>query len=824
MHTSLLRKVAAACSRSRETSARLARPKSHDFGYLLRKVAAAVVAAVLIGASLGSGHAAVIILQDGFILKGKKLDREKKEMISDPLSGQVFSVSSGFFVLDDGARRIIFSPRMIAKDERAIDNRDLEASADLVALTRPPRRMFPGKLESIGPIGKIGTFDENWDRTFTFTAFFDGAKAGKAGETENARQKMVILTPHYARVDAFKWVWAQFYATRELGPETVRLLLHDHPDIRKKDGRTKAFSFLKQAEMYDAADLELTDWLQEEPAARAKIEELRSNLAKLRAEQLLADLERGYQVGRHDWVRKKLDDFPTARVDDKQVAQVGALKRKYDTADALLKEARRFLEELPAQVVSGSRKAWEDAARTIVDELTVDSAPRLEKFVQYAQQSERQIKQGSKPTESADELLARAVNNWLMASTAPAKPDEGLKLWRTRQFVLEYQRTTESAGRTKLLGSYEKEGALAFDELAQLISLLPPPEPEAKLDKPILELETKEPALRRKGGIPYVLQLPPEYRHSRSYPVLFVLHNAGEKPAEFLEKWSELATAHGFMLVAPDWTDGGMKRVYTYSTDEHAAVTDVLRDLQRRFNVDTDRVFLAGYAEGGAMAFDVGQSHPDLFAGVVTMAAQPRFFAQKYASNAGHLPFYVIAGDMQWGDCRKNIHRLFTDYFSCNAPALWVEYKGRGLEWFSAEVANAFDWMSRKKRLSPVPTTTEFRSMRETDNRFYWLTVDGIEKRCLGDVRNFNYLAEPAKVSARIEGTQIYVKALGVKHVTLWLARGMVDFEKPLTVTVNQGGRFKDRKVTPSLNTLLEDFYERGDRSRLFLVKIPLGA
>jgi hypothetical protein len=209
---------------------------------------------------------------------------------------------------------------------------------------------------------------------------------------------------------------------------------------------------------------------------------------------------------------------------------------------------------------------------------------------------------------------------------------------------------------------------------------------------------------------------------------------------------------------------------------------------------------------------------------VVTMAAQPRFFAQKYASNAGHLPFYVIAGDMQWGDCRKNIHRLFTDYFSCNAPALWVEYKGRGLEWFSAEVANAFDWMSRKKRLSPVPTTTEFRSMRETDNRFYWLTVDGIEKRCLGDVRNFNYLAEPAKVSARIEGTQIYVKALGVKHVTLWLARGMVDFEKPLTVTVNQGGRFKDRKVTPSLNTLLEDFYERGDRSRLFLVKIPLGA
>jgi pimeloyl-ACP methyl ester carboxylesterase len=793
---------------------------------LFRKVVTAAVAAVLLVASLESGQAAVIILQDGFILKGKKLDREKKDMISDPISGQVFPVTSGFFVLDDGARRVIFSPKMIAKDERAVDNRDLEANPDLVVLMRQPRRMYPGKLESIGPIGKVSAFDDNWDRSYTFTAFFDGAKGGKAGETENARQKLVILTPSYARVDAFKWVWFQHYMTREFTPETIRLLLHSHPDVQKKDGRSKAFSFLKQAEMYDAADQELTDWLQDEPAAREKIDGLRRSLLKVRGEQLLADLERGYQVGRHDWVRKKLDEFPAERIDDKQLAQLGALKRKYETADATLKEARRFLGELPTRVTSGNRKVWEEAARTILDELTVDSAPRLEKFVQYAQQAERLAKQGEKPGESTEDLLARAVSNWLMATTAPAKAEEGLKLWRTRQFVLEYQRTPDAGTRAKLLASYEKDGALAFDELAQLISLLPPPEPEAKIEKSVMEMETKQPAARRKGGIPYVLQLPPDYKHNRSYPLLFVLHQVGEKPGEFLEKWSEVAAAHGFMLVAPDWTEGGMRRAYSYSHDEHAAVTEVLRDLQRRFNVDTDRVFLAGFGEGGAMAFDVGESHPDLFAGVVTMAAQPKFFSQKYATNAGYLPFYVIAGDLQYGDCRKTIHRQFSDYFACNAPALWIDYKGRGLEWFAGELPNAFDWMSRKKRLSPVPATPEFRSMRDSDNRFYWLTVDGIERRCLGDARSASdfYRVEPAKISARIDGNQIYVKALGVKHVTVWLARGMVDLEKPLNITVNQGGRVKDRKYTPSLSTLLEDFYERGDRSRLFLVKIPLGA
>jgi pimeloyl-ACP methyl ester carboxylesterase len=796
---------------------------------LTRKTGAILLAASVLFIGLQPGNAAVIILKDGFVLTGKKLNREKQEAISDPLSGQVFSISSGFFVLEDNARRVIFSPHLIARDERAVDNRDLEDNPDLVVLIRPFVRLYNGKLNSIGPISEITPFDDNWDRQCKFTALFEGAKGG--AESENARQKLVILTPNYARVDAYKWRWSAFYPTKELGADTVRLLLHGHPDLREKDGRpdpakrAKIFRFLKQAGMYDAADQELTDWLSEAPAARAKVEELRASLNGLKAEQRLTDLERGHRVGRHDWVRKNLESFPRDGVNDKQLAQLGALKRKYETADAALKEARRFLAELPAKVPSPDRrKIWEEAATGILGELTIDSAPRLEKFVQYAQQSERQVKQGGQVTEGPEELMARAVHNWLLASTAPAKPEEGLKLWRTRQFVLEYQRTPSAPFRQKLLAAYQKEGALAFDELAQLISLLPPIDAEAKLEKSILELETKEPVGKRKGGIPYILQLPPEYKHNRNYPVLFVLGHTGDKPAEFMEKWSELATAYGFMLVAPDWDEGGTRRGYTHTAMEQAAVTEVLRDLQRRFNVDTDRVFLAGFGQGGTMAFDVGLSHPDLFAGVVTMGASPQFFGQRYAANGTHLPFYVIGGDMQAGDFYKTIHRQFETWIGRGAPALWVQYRGRGFEWFDAELANVFEWMSHKKgRMAAFPETAEFQSMRHTDNRFYWLTVDNIENRCINDARNWDNRAEPAKVSANIkEGNQIFVRTLGCKNVTLWLGRGMVDFEKPVTINWNQNIRYKDRKLTPDLGTLLEDFYERGDRSRLFLVKIPM--
>ena len=46
-------------------------------------------------------------------------------------------------------------------------------------------------------------------------------------------------------------------------------------------------------------------------------------------------------------------------------------------------------------------------------------------------------------------------------------------------------------------------------------------------------------------------------------------------------------------------------------------VIDTLRDLRRRFQVDSDRVFLFGWEQGADAALDIGMSHPDQFAGVL---------------------------------------------------------------------------------------------------------------------------------------------------------------------------------------------------------------
>ena len=156
-----------------------------------------------------------------------------------------------------------------------------------------------------------------------------------------------------------------------------------------------------------------------------------------------------------------------------------------------------------------------------------------------------------------------------------------------------------------------------------------------------------------------------------------------------LARCSALAARHGYLLVAPQWTNATR---YNYSPEEHAAVTNVLKNLRRRFNVDSDRVFLLGVGEGGAMAFDVGLGHPDLFAGVMPMSAIPNFFSLRYSGvevgNSQNLPFYVVHGTLAGEQLNKNTSVLFNAWIPQGYPSLHVEYNQRGLEWFAYEEAH----------------------------------------------------------------------------------------------------------------------------------------
>src|SRR5262249_15787955 len=152
----------------------------------------------------------------------------------------------------------------------------------------------------------------------------------------------------------------------------------------------------------------------------------------------------------------------------KLLTQVRSLKDRYESANDTMKLARRFLKELPPKIESAADRAmFREAARAIDAELHLDhflknkstemDTGRLNSFLQFAQQAERQRAQEKKEEPSPSELMALAVSGWLMGNTsAETKVEQARKLWQARRFVLQFQRTHLPGDRQELLESYTK--------------------------------------------------------------------------------------------------------------------------------------------------------------------------------------------------------------------------------------------------------------------------------------------------------------------------------------------------------------------------------
>lgn len=792
-----------------------------------------VSAALLIGSN--PAPADVVIMKDGFTLHGKV--RRQMTSFVDPVSGQQVEMAklNSFFAVDDEARRIIFSMRQV----QDVDERDVSRETDPLRFALRLVRIDNSRLPAYAQFQEVTPWDTRWERVFNMS---------NSNGRVQIPQRITLMTPHFVRVDSLRYAWTSFYLTRELGPDMAKKLLSNHPELKLNGDaadpgrRFRVARFLIQAGWYEQADEELKGILKDLPGEKEKVESLQESLRKIRAMQAFDEIERGQKAGRHQWVQTALAQLPQEGLDEKQATRLSTLKAEFDKAASGVMLARRLLKELPSSLEnSPARILLADAAAAIAAELHADAVGRLESFISFAQLAERARDGSRTPEHAPDQLLSLAISGWLLGNgSAEAKVDTAERLWRTRQFVLEYQRTHETLARQHLLAEYQKAGAVAGDEMEQLIRSLPPPEPANPAILPsakgvegglgIVKLQADLPGARRRN-IEYYVQLPPEYHHGRGAPVLFVLHGMGEKARDILARWRNLAALHGYILVAPEW-QVGVRETYEFTADEHAAVLDVLRDLRRQFQVDSDRVFLFGWGEGANMAFDVGLSHPDQFAGIIPMCCRARYFMRSYWRNGQYLPYYVVDGDLDGDNARDN-RRQFEQWVPRGYPALYAEYKGRGMEWFEAELPYIVDWMSRKKRATAFPELgksgnggpfgEEFQTMRTTDNRFYWVTVEGLGDRYLNQAARWDQKIVPAAIQGRIsEGNQITLIARGFKKVTVWLSPGMIDFTKSVSVTVNAQSRWSNRMVVPSLSTLLEEFYQNGDRQRLFLAKMEI--
>src|SRR6185295_12728626 len=107
----------------------------------------------------------------------------------------------------------------------------------------------------------------------------------------------------------------------------------------------------------------------------------------------------------------------------------------------------------------------------------------------------------------------------------------------------------------------------------------------------------------------------------------------------------------------------------------------------------------------------------------------------------------------------------------------------------------------------------EFKTMRVSDARFYWLSTDGISTGVINTPSTWNASRVAGTMQAEIfSKNEIRVQATGVGNITVWLGPGMLNYGEKASFSVNGKAIFTNRQVVPSLEVLLEDQFMRSDR------------
>ncbi|WP_231612027.1 alpha/beta hydrolase [Novipirellula galeiformis] len=760
-------------------------------------------------------------LRNGLTLRGTKA-----EIAS--LNANAFSAAaageiklSPIWIVDDGLTRIYFHGKGMAAAE-PVDVRDIEQSIEFWQ----PTPLGGKEISAIGSILGVSPFNEFGRRVMTVR--------GVDGTPIRLVQGITEINGRYARVEGLKgetsYVWDMRLATSSLKSDELKAIFRRRLDWDSLDQRLQAVRFFMEAGRHgDAIDI-LREAIDTFPEA-AKMQRQVVALTERQATQLLDEAKLRAASGQETLALEILEKFPVdllGRVTRLQVE---------DATEKILgtqRQSASLVAQLETQIAQLNRA---QELQPILAEIKAGlSSSTLARMSDY-------IRLGTSEAVPLENRVALAVAGWLLGSgSGEQNLTVTISLVKVRDLVAEYLASSDPARRQAILAEMRNlEGAQA-EYIDRMLPLLSPP-----LDWPEGSQHESIPGLHWVGDeseqldqppVPrYAIQLPPDYNPLREYPCILSLHPVRGTPMSEIDWWSGVyseeiqarlghASRYGFIVVAPLWTRASQGE-YEYTSREHERVLVSLRDAMRRSSIDADRVFIAGHGEGGAAAWDIAYSHPDLWAGMISISGEPAKTIAHYHPNAPYVPMYLVMGERD-GAPTPLVRNgpVMDDYVKFKSDAMVVMYRGRGREFFYEEIHRLFDWMRLPAHVrKEAPTAIDTVTMREGDNFFWWLELGPIKPDVAIDPLMWDQAerVRAAPVSASI-GTdnQIRVNQAPAEQFSLWL-RPMrdLDLNKPVTI------RYRSRRVLfefdGAVETLLEDARRRADRKRAYwaVVTVP---
>ncbi|MCC6511471.1 MAG: hypothetical protein IT423_20395 [Pirellulaceae bacterium] len=734
--------------------------------------------------------------------------------------GQTETVSNSIRSIDDDLRVTYFNVHRVANVVPAVGS-----ALEEIVLPASAEVMNPGGGLAIQSVVYVERFNRYGRRIYSVV--------GPKGR-QDILQGITHLTPLYARVQTLRGqqvpYWDQRIATSTISSEALKTILHHELNLDRASDRMRLFRFYLQCERYLDAQAELVDALAKFPEL-AEQKNLLVILEQALADQMFREIELRRRSGQSLYVSQLLQGFSSDLAGDASVTetqlrvqdQLDQLKATITQLTELVQSLRANLAELPPADAELVRPLIEQIAA----EISVESQSRLNDYARFNTQTNLKV----------DQRLSFAIGGWLLGPGSGLDNFEVAKsVVRVSALVQEYLSQATPARREEILELLSKEEGGRPELVGRIVGAMKPPltlPPTAEGDPPGL-VRMQIPAGENSGGLEYTVQLPPEYNPLRRYPCIVALPGLGSPTERSIDWWCGgfdqqrqqrfgAATRYGYIVVSPKWaTDDQLQ--YNYSGLEHDKVLRCVRDVYRRCSVDTDRVFIAGHFDGGAAAWDIALSHPDLWAGAILLSPSAEKFIVMYGANAAYVPTYTVWGQFDASSLQANLGRTIDDYLkSPTFDALAVEYKGRPRDHFLEEMPRIIEWMEMTNhRRDPNPREIKVEGARAGDRFFYWFEMPEIDadvqvSPVMFDMKRQNKI----EVELKPAGTEFLLSKFPAKQAWVWLRPGLVDFGQTVSVKTRTG-RKSSHTFKGDNRILLEDVRTRADRKQPFYDRIDV--
>jgi hypothetical protein len=341
----------------------------------------------------------------------------------------------------------------------------------------------------------------------------------------------------------------------------------------------------------------------------------------------------------------------------------------------------------------------------------------------------------------------------------------------------------------------------------------------------------------------YAVTIPAGYDPSRRYQVRFQLHGGVGGRVDNKPRGNgqigQLAGAEQIYVIPYAWNDEPW-----WSDDQVLNLRTIVDDLKRRYNVDENRVVVAGVSDGGTGAYYVAMRDTTTYASFLPLNGYIMVLANgeiddghNFPNNLRNKPIFVVNG----GKDRLypiSIVEPFTRHLM--RSGVQIEYHPQpdgehNTNWWP-EIKTPFEKFVADHPRDPDPDKLSWEAVDTSNHRAHWLVIDTIgiatgEAKELADTNVITdsigtdpLFARP-KVPGRVEltrsGNTVQATTKGVTAFTLLLSPDKFDFKQPVIVNANGREVFRGR-VQPSVETLLKWAARDNDRTMLYAAEIKI--